>query len=77
MIEKLSINNYEELIFAIEVISKTTSEKLEDTILESLNSAGEECLVFAMRCVDAPPKIQLEASKILSNNDSIRYTDDI
>jgi len=77
MIEKLSINNEEELIFAIEVISKTPSEKLEETILKSLKSTGEECLVFAMRCVDAPPKIQLEASKILSNNDSIRYTDDI
>ena len=77
MIEKLSINNEEELIFAIEVISKTPSEKLEETILESLKSTGEECLAFAMRCVDAPAKIQLEASKILSNNDSIRYTDDI
>jgi len=77
MIEKLSINNDEELIFAIEIISKTPSEKLEETILESLKSAGEECLAFAMRCVDAPPKIQLASSKILSNNDSIRYTDDI
>ena len=40
MIEKLSINNDEELIFAIEVISKTPSEKLEETILESLKSTG-------------------------------------
>ena len=77
IIEKLSIGTDEELTIAIEAISKSPSEKLEEAILESLKNAGEECVVFAMRCVDAPPKIQLEASKILSNNDSIRYTDDI
>jgi len=77
IIEKSSINNDEELVFAIEVVSKTHSEILEETILDALKNTGEESLAFAMRCIDAPPKIQLEASRILSNNDSIRYTDDI
>ena len=77
IVEKLSINNDEELILAIEVVSKNSSENLKETILESLKDAGEEGVAFAMRCVDSPPEIQLEASKILSEKDSIRYTDEI
>ena len=76
-IERLSINNDDELIFAIRAISKSNSEKFEKTILEYLEDAGEEGVAFAMRCIEAPPNIQLEASKILSKNDSIRYTDEI
>ena len=77
MIEGLSINDDDELIFAIKVISKSDSEKFERNILQSLENAGEECVAFAMGCIDAPPNIQLEASKILSKKDSIRYTDEI
>ena len=77
IIEGLSINDDEELVFAIKVISKSDSEKFERNILQSLENAGEECVAFAMGCIDAPPNIQLEASKILSKKDSIRYTDEI
>ena len=77
IIEGLSINDDEELVFAIKVISKSDSEKFERNILQSLGNAGEECVAFAMGCIDAPPNIQLEASKILSKKDSIRYTDEI
>ena len=77
MIEGLSINDDDELMFAIKVISKSGSEKFEQNILQSLENAGEECIAFAMSCIDAPPNIQLEASKILSKKDSIRYTDEI
>ena len=77
IIEGLSINDDDELTFAIKVISKSDSEKFERNILQSLENAGEECVAFAMGCIDAPPNIQLEASKILSKKDSIRYTDEI
>tara|TARA_B100000900_G_scaffold100448_1_gene83138 strand:- start:1815 stop:5180 length:3366 start_codon:yes stop_codon:yes gene_type:complete len=77
IIEKLSIDNDEELIFAIKSISKQSSIPLEEKILLSLEDAGEKCVAFAMRSSDAPPKIQLKASKILSKIDSIRYTDEI
>ena len=77
IIEGLTINDDEELVFAIKVISKSDSEKFERNILQSLENAGEECVAFAMGCIDAPPNIQLEASKILSKKDSIRYTDEI
>ena len=77
IIEGLTINDDEELVFAIKVISKSDSEKFERNILQSLGNAGEECVAFAMGCIDAPPNIQLEASKILSKKDSIRYTDEI
>lgn len=77
MIEDLSITDNNKLLFSLEVISKHYSEKLERTILDYMQDADEESLVFAMRFVDAPAKIQLEASKILSNTDSIRFTDEI
>ena len=77
IIEGLTINDDEELVFAIKVFSKSDSEKFERNILQSLGNAGEECVAFAMGCIDAPPNIQLEASKILSKKDSIRYTDEI
>tara|TARA_B100000482_G_scaffold184224_1_gene159742 strand:+ start:4040 stop:7411 length:3372 start_codon:yes stop_codon:yes gene_type:complete len=77
MIEKLSINNEDQLIFSIKAISKSYSEKFEQTILQSLNNSEEESIAFAMRSIDAPSKIQLEASKILAKTDSIRYTDEI
>ena len=77
MIEDLSITDNNRLLFSLEVISKHYSEKLERTILDYMQDADEESVVFAMRCVDAPANIQLEASKILSNTDSIRFTDEI
>ena len=77
MIEDLSITDNNRLLFSLEVISKHYSEKLEKTILDYMQDADEESVVFAMRFVDAPANIQLEASKILSNTDSIRFTDEI
>ena len=77
MIEDLAITDNNKLLFSLEVISKHNSEKLERTILDYLQDADEESVVSAMRCVDAPAIIQLEASKILSNTDSIRFTDEI
>ena len=65
MIEDLSITDNNRLLFSLEVISKHYSEKLERTILDYMQDADEESVVFAMRCVDAPANIQLEASKIL------------
>ena len=63
MIEDLSITDNNRLLFSLEVISKHYSEKLERTILDYMQDADEESVVFAMRCVDAPANIQLEASK--------------
>lgn len=76
-IENLSLTNSEKLIFAIEIISKVSSEKLENTIIDAIKNAEEETILFAMRCEDAPISIQLESSKILLELDSIRYTDEI
>ena len=41
MIEKLSINNEDQLIFSIKAISKSYSEKFEQTILQSLNNSED------------------------------------
>ncbi|MDB3871650.1 hypothetical protein N9318_04980 [Euryarchaeota archaeon] len=77
LIEGLTLNDSEEVIFTIKLISKIHSQKLENSILDAMKTSEEDAIVFAMRCENAPIPIQLEASKILSKLDSIRYTDEI
>jgi len=76
-IEDLSLNDVEEIILAIKIVSKNYSEKLEKTIISAINNSEEEAVVFAMRSEEAPITIQLEGVRILSKLDSIRYTDEI
>ena len=71
MIEDLTITDNNKLLFSLDVIAKHYSEKLEKNILNYMQDADEASVVFAMRCVDAPVNIQLEASKILSNTSVI------
>ena len=75
--EDLPLNAAEDVVFAIKLISKIYSQKLEQNLIEAIKNSEEETVVFAMRCEDAPISIQLESSKILSKLDSIRYTDEI
>ena len=77
LIEDLPLNKSNEVVFAIELISNVYSKKLENAIIQAIKSSDEETVVFAMRCEKAPISIQLESSKILSQLDSIRYTDEI
>jgi len=76
-IEGRVVTDYRGLDVCLKLILYDTGNISLNSIISGIGNFDEECLRLSLNHQNSPPKVRLEASKLLKKIDQMRYTDEI